>query len=91
LARARRQGTKLGRRRERISVRKLERVAGLSVRKAAKALGVPASRIHRELARLFQHHNGLHQMIAEKTNVPDGHAVAISESVVYGTGPNGFL
>src|SRR5712691_8550506 len=41
LARARRQGQKLGRRRERISERDLERVAGLSVREAGKVLGVP--------------------------------------------------
>lgn len=56
LARARRQGTKLGRRRQRIPSRDLKRVAGLSVREAAKALGVPASRLHRERARLFQNH-----------------------------------
>ena len=54
LARAKAQGTRLGRRRQRISERDLERVAGLSVREAAKQLGVPASRIHRERARLFQ-------------------------------------
>jgi len=54
LARARTQGTKLGRRRQRISPRDLERVADLSVRDAAHALGVPASRVHRERARLFQ-------------------------------------
>lgn len=53
LARARAQGTRLGRRRQRINERDLERVAGLSVREAAKALKVPASRVHRERARLF--------------------------------------
>jgi DNA invertase Pin-like site-specific DNA recombinase len=51
LARARRQGTKLGRRRERIASRHLEQVAALSVREAAKVLGVPVSRIHRERRR----------------------------------------
>ena len=54
LARARRQGTKLGRRRQRISTRDLERVADLSVTDAVQVLGVPASRLHRERARLFQ-------------------------------------
>ena len=38
VARAKRQGQKLGRRRQRISARDLERVAGLSVREAAKTL-----------------------------------------------------
>lgn len=55
LARARRQGTRLGRRRARVPLRDLERTAGLSVRDAARMLGIPASRIHRERARLFQH------------------------------------
>src|SRR5689334_9975577 len=41
LARARRQGQKLGRRRQRIAPRDLQRVAGLSVREAAKLLNVP--------------------------------------------------
>jgi DNA invertase Pin-like site-specific DNA recombinase len=54
LARAKRQGQKLGRRRQRISAGDLERVAGLSVREAAKRLGVQASRVHRERGRLFQ-------------------------------------
>src|SRR5258705_6587032 len=48
LARARRQGQRLGRRRQRVSTRDLERVADLSVREAAKVLGIPATRIHRE-------------------------------------------
>jgi DNA invertase Pin-like site-specific DNA recombinase len=52
LARAKRQGQKLGRRRQRISAYDLERVAGLSVREGAKVLGVPASRVHRERDRL---------------------------------------
>ena len=47
LARARRQGQRLGRRRERISHHDLERVQGLSVREAARVLGVPPSRIQR--------------------------------------------
>lgn len=45
---------RLGRRRERISERDLERVAGLSVRAAAQQLGVPVSRVHRERRRVFQ-------------------------------------
>jgi DNA invertase Pin-like site-specific DNA recombinase len=53
LARARRQGQRLGRRRERISRQDLERVEGMSVREAARVLGVPPSRIHRARA-LFQ-------------------------------------
>jgi DNA invertase Pin-like site-specific DNA recombinase len=51
LARARRQGQKLGRRRQRISERELAKVAGLSVREAAKVLGVPISRVHNERRR----------------------------------------
>ena len=50
LARARRQGQMLGRRRQRISERDLETVAGLSVREAADRLGVPPSRVHSEAA-----------------------------------------
>ena len=53
LAHARRQGQTLGRKRQRISPRDLERVASLSVRQAAKALGVPASRVHSERQRVF--------------------------------------
>jgi resolvase-like protein len=53
LARARRQGQKLGRRRQRIATRDLERVTGLTVREAAKALGVPASRVDKERRRLL--------------------------------------
>ena len=48
LARARRQGQKLGRRRKRIATRDLDRVVGLTVREAAKVLGVPASRVYSE-------------------------------------------
>lgn len=51
LARARRDGTRLGRRRERISAKEIQRTAALSIREAAKALGVPPSRVHRERAR----------------------------------------
>ena len=51
LARARRQGQRLGRRRQRIAPRDLQRVAGLSVRQAAAVLGVPASRVHAERLR----------------------------------------
>ena len=53
LARARRQGQKLGRKRQRINERDLQRVAGLSVREAGKVLGVPASRVHSERLRVF--------------------------------------
>jgi putative DNA-invertase from lambdoid prophage Rac len=62
LARARRQGQRLGRRRERISRHDLERVHGLSVREAAKLLGVPPSRIHRARA-LFQNPSGQTSLI----------------------------
>jgi len=67
LARARRQGQKLGRKRQRISERDLQRVAGLSVREAGKVLGVPASRVHSERLRVFG--NGPEQtpQIAEET------------------------
>src|SRR5688572_4416566 len=58
LQRARRQGTKLGRRRRRISDADLDGVSGLSVRDAAKALGVPPSRVHRERRRLFHNPPG---------------------------------
>ena len=54
LPRARTRGTKLGRRRERISAQELTAVTGLSVRAAAAVLGIPASRVHRERARLAQ-------------------------------------
>jgi DNA invertase Pin-like site-specific DNA recombinase len=47
LARARAQGQRLGRRPHRISDGDLERVGSLSTRKAAAALGVPASVLHR--------------------------------------------
>lgn len=53
LARARRDGQKLGRKRQRVSQRDLERVAGLSVRGAAKVLGVPPSRVYSERRRVF--------------------------------------
>lgn len=53
LARARRDGKRLGRRRERISERDLRKVAGLTVRQAAETLGVPVSRVHNERRRLF--------------------------------------
>src|SRR6185295_5484049 len=53
LARARKQGQRLGRRRQRIALEALQRVAGLSVREAAKILGVPASRVHNERQRVF--------------------------------------
>jgi DNA invertase Pin-like site-specific DNA recombinase len=52
LARARRDGQKLGRRRQRISQRDLKKVDGLSVRKAAQVLGVPISRVHSERRRV---------------------------------------
>lgn len=54
LARARRDGVRIGRPRQRLTLRELRRVDGLSVREAGKVLGVPASRVHRERARLSQ-------------------------------------
>jgi DNA invertase Pin-like site-specific DNA recombinase len=55
LARARAQGQRLGRRPHRISDEDLDRVAGLSTRRAATALGLPASVLHRaRLARIRQ-------------------------------------
>ena len=65
LARARREGQRLGRRPQRISDRDLERVAGLSVREAAQRLGVPASRAHRDRAMLFQNPSGTPDRIPE--------------------------
>ena len=53
LARARREGQKLGRKRQRVSQRDLDRVAGLSVREAATVLGIPASRVYSERRRVF--------------------------------------
>jgi len=53
LARARRQGQKLGRKRQRIALSDLQQVAGLSIREAARVLGVPASRVHSERLRVF--------------------------------------
>ena len=67
LARARRQGQKLGRKRQRISERDLQRVAGLSVREAGKVLGVPASRVHSERLRVFGNGPERTAEIAEET------------------------
>jgi DNA invertase Pin-like site-specific DNA recombinase len=50
LARARAQGQRLGRRPRRITSDDLERVEGLSTRKAAVALNVPSSVLHRARA-----------------------------------------
>jgi DNA invertase Pin-like site-specific DNA recombinase len=50
LARARAQGQRLGRRPRRITTDDLERVEGLSTRKAAVALNVPPSVLHRARA-----------------------------------------
>lgn len=47
LARVKARGQRLGRRPHRITNQDLDRVAGLSVRTAAKALGIPASVLHR--------------------------------------------
>jgi len=52
LARARRQGQKLGRKRQRIATSDLQRVAGLSVREAARVLGVPVSPVYKERQRV---------------------------------------
>jgi DNA invertase Pin-like site-specific DNA recombinase len=65
LARARREGTRLGRKRERIPERDIERTLALSVREAATVLGVPPSRVHRERARLFQNPSRLDVPIPE--------------------------
>jgi DNA invertase Pin-like site-specific DNA recombinase len=51
LQRAKRQGQHLGRRRQRIAHTALQGVQALSVREAAKALGVPPSRVHAERQR----------------------------------------
>jgi DNA invertase Pin-like site-specific DNA recombinase len=67
LARAKRQGTRLGRKRQRVSERELEKVAGLSVRDAASVLGVPASRLHRARQRLFQNPSGQALQISAQT------------------------
>jgi DNA invertase Pin-like site-specific DNA recombinase len=69
LARARRQGQKLGRKRQRISERDLQQVAGLSVREAARVLGVPASRVHSERLRVFGNGPKRTPQIAEQTAV----------------------
>ena len=69
LARARRQGQKLGRKRQRIGLRDLQRVAGLSVREAGKVLGVPASRVHSERLRVFGNGPEPTPEIAEETPV----------------------
>ncbi len=70
LARARRQGQKLGRKRQRIAARDLQAVAGMSVREAARVLGVPPSRVHSERLRVFG--NGVeqsHQIAEENATV----------------------
>ena len=67
LARARRQGQKLGRKRQKIAERDLLRVAGLSVREAGKVLGVPASRVHSERLRVFGNGPERAVQIAEET------------------------
>lgn len=56
LARARKNGTKLGRRRKRIPTRALEKVAHLTVRAAAEKLKVSPSLVYRERTRTFQNH-----------------------------------
>lgn len=53
LARAKKNGVRLGRRRERISERDLRRTIHLTVREAAKALKVPVTRVYRERIRVF--------------------------------------
>jgi len=67
LARARRQGQKLGRKRQRIGPRDLQRVAGLSIREAARVLCVPASRVHSERLRVFGNGPERATRIAEET------------------------
>jgi putative DNA-invertase from lambdoid prophage Rac len=58
LQRARRQRQSLGRRRQRIAPAALQPVCGLSVRQAAKELGVPPSRVHAERLRVFGNSSG---------------------------------
>lgn len=67
LARARREGTKLGRRRRRIGTSELRQVDGLSVRQAAKVLGVPASRVHSERRRVFGNPPATHHENSERS------------------------
>jgi DNA invertase Pin-like site-specific DNA recombinase len=67
LARARRQGQKLGRKRQRIGLRDLQSVEGMSVREAARMLGVPASRVHSERLRVFGNGPEQTRQIAEET------------------------
>jgi DNA invertase Pin-like site-specific DNA recombinase len=74
LARAKKQGQRLGRRRQRIALDALQRVEGLSVRQAAKVLGVPASRVHRERERLFQKPVGSASQTAPETPSPEAAA-----------------
>ncbi len=69
LARARRQGKKLGRKRQRIPASDLQRVAGLSVREAARVLGAPASRVHGERLRVFGNGPGQDPQIVEETGM----------------------
>lgn len=66
LARARKNGTKLGRRRERISERDLRRTAHMTVREAARVLKVPVTRVHRERSRVFLKPSELRSKSASK-------------------------
>ena len=86
LARAKRQGQRLGRRRQRISAADLERVAGLSVRGAAKMLGVPPSRVHRERNRLFQNPANSTSQIAPEMDPGALTCVSVPKSVDCETG-----
>ncbi len=70
LERARRQGQKLGRKRKRIARNDLDRVAGLSIREAARMLGVPASRVYSERRRVFGNRAERADQIAQETPVP---------------------
>ena len=67
LARARRHGQKLGRKRQRIATSDLQRVAGLSVREAARVLGVPRSRLHNERRRVSSNRPDRADQIAQET------------------------
>jgi len=67
LARARRKVRSFGRKRQPIPARDLQAVAGLSVREAARALGVPPSRVYRERQRVFLNPSEQSGQIAEET------------------------
>jgi DNA invertase Pin-like site-specific DNA recombinase len=58
IARARKQGQRIGRKRERITDRDLVRVEGMSLREAGRVLGVPPSRVQNERRRRVRENPG---------------------------------